>query len=157
MRPRKAEHVEIGPLAKLWYDGWQDAHAELLPAELARHRTLESFRRRISAELRSVRVVGPVGEPAGLCMVRDDEIYQLYVAADSRGSGLAGTLLTDGEKRIALEGFGTAWLACAIGNRRAARFYEKSGWSQEGITTIEVDTPDGLFPLEVWRYEKALI
>ena len=37
---RGAEEAEIGYLAKLWSDGWQDAHAQILPAELTRIRTL---------------------------------------------------------------------------------------------------------------------
>ena len=31
---RTAHFDEIEPLAKLWYDGWQDAHADILPVEL---------------------------------------------------------------------------------------------------------------------------
>lgn len=53
----------------------------------------------------------------------------------------AAALIGDAEARLAERGVETAWLACAIGNHRAARFYEKSA---------------GIFPLEVWRYEKRL-
>jgi len=49
-----------------------------------------------------------------------------------------------------------AWLACAIGNERAARFYEKCGWRRVGKMINPLDTPDGVLPLEVWRYEKRL-
>jgi hypothetical protein len=42
---RTAQEAEIDPLAKLWYDGWQDAHAQILPAQLTRLRTLETFER----------------------------------------------------------------------------------------------------------------
>ena len=52
------------------------------------------------------------------------------------------------------EGYDTAWLACAIGNDRAARFYEKSGWHIARTFVSELPVPDGIFPLEVWRYEK---
>ena len=38
MDVRAAEEAEIDHLAKVWYDGWQDAHAEIVPAELARLR-----------------------------------------------------------------------------------------------------------------------
>jgi len=50
----------------------------------------------------------------------------------------------------------TAWLTCAIGNMRAARFYEKCGWQRVGTMINPLDTTAGIFPLEVWRYEKQL-
>ncbi len=154
MEVRVAEEAEVEYLANLWYDGWQDAHRHILPAELARHRTLESFRLRLQTSLPDVRVVGPVGQPLGMCMVKDDELYQLYVSANARGTGVAAALLSDAEARLRAKGVETAWLACAIGNERAAKFYEKNGWRRIGHRVIQLDTPDGLFPLEVWRYEK---
>ncbi|WP_211306244.1 GNAT family N-acetyltransferase [Fulvimonas soli] len=143
-------------MAGIWHDGWQDAHARLLPAELARHRTLESFRHRLQEDLANLRVAGPPGQPLGFCIVKDDELYQLYVAAGARGSGVAAELLADAEERLRALGVRTAWLACAIGNERAARFYEKRGWHRVGNRIIRLPTPDGFFPLEVWRHEKDL-
>jgi ribosomal protein S18 acetylase RimI-like enzyme len=156
MDVRAAEEAEINQLAKLWYDGWQDAHAHLLPAELARLRTVESFRDRLRAALPTVRVVGPSGAPAGFCMVKGTELYQLYVSAESRGSGIAAALIAEAEARLSTSGVETAWLACAIGNERAARFYEKCGWHRVGTMVNPLETPTGTFPLEVWRYEKSL-
>jgi ribosomal protein S18 acetylase RimI-like enzyme len=153
---RAAEPAEIDRLAQLWFDGWQDAHLELLPAALRRFRTLESFRERLHTALPDVRVVGPMGEPAGFSIVKGDELYQLYVSASARGTGVASALIADAEARIAQSGIATAWLACAIGNQRAARFYEKHGWRRIGTIVSHLDTPDGVFPLEVWRYEKHL-
>jgi hypothetical protein len=49
MDVRAADVLEIGHLASLWYDGWQDAHAAILPAELKRLRTRESFRHRLNS------------------------------------------------------------------------------------------------------------
>jgi ribosomal protein S18 acetylase RimI-like enzyme len=154
---RGAEETEIDHLAGIWYDAWQDAHAEILPATLTRLRTLESFRDRLHAALPRVRVVGPVGEPLGFCIVKDDELYQLFVAAKARGSGVAAALITDAEARLVEAGVETAWLACAIGNDRAARFYEKRGWRRTGVVVNQLETSDGIFPLEVWRYEKPLV
>jgi GNAT superfamily N-acetyltransferase len=153
---RQAQEAEIDHLARLWHDGWQDAHARIVPAALARHRTLESFRRRLGEQLAQTRVAGPVGRAAGFCMIKRDELHQLYVSKEARGTGIAAALLVDGEVRIAAAGVATSWLACAIGNDRAARFYEKSGWIRAGPMINELPTPDGIFRLEVWRYEKRL-
>ncbi|HEX2996374.1 MAG TPA: GNAT family N-acetyltransferase [Anaerolineales bacterium] len=154
MEIRQADISEVDVLAKLWYDGWQDAHTQILPAELARLRTLHSFGDRLLASLADVRVAGPQGMPVGLCIVKGDELNQLYVSAGARGTGVAARLLADGEARIRANGVKQAWLACAIGNERAARFYEKNGWQRVGNEVIQLETPRGLFALEVWRYEK---
>ena len=156
MDVRAAKETEIDHLAKLWYDGWQDAHAEILPKELARIRTLESFSERIQSSLANVRVVGPLGAPVGFCLIKGDELYQLYVAAQSRGAGVAAALIGDAEARLSESGIETAWLACAIGNERAARFYEKCGWRRAGIMVNRLETSNGEFLLDVWRYEKSL-
>ena len=156
MDVRNAEHRELDHLARLWYDGWRDGHAQIVPAELTRLRTLESFRDRLEAALPTVRVIGPPGAPLGFCMVKEDELYQLFVAAPARGSGMAAALIADGEARLAASGVGTAWLACAIGNHRAARFYERCEWRRVGTMVNNLTTLAGIFPLEVWRYEKRL-
>jgi len=156
MNVRAAEAAEIDHLAQVWYESWHDAHASLVPEDLTRLRTLESFRHRIQEALPTVRVVGPPGAPVGFCIVKDAELYQLFVSVQSRGSGVAAALLTDGEARLSASGVHTAWLACAIGNDRAARFYEKHGWRRVGNMINRLDTPSGEFLLDVWRYEKPL-
>jgi ribosomal protein S18 acetylase RimI-like enzyme len=156
MDVRAAKDAEIDPLARLWYDGWQDAHATIVPEELTRLRTLESFRQRIQDALPTVRVVGPHGAPVGFCIVKDAELYQLFVSAGARGSGVAAALMADAEARLVASGVETAWLACAIGNARAARFYEKQGWCRVGTMVNRLDTPSGEYLLDVWRYEKNL-
>lgn len=156
MDVRAAEDVEIDLLTKLWYDGWHEAHAPLVPAELTRLRTLDSFRERLQAGLPDVGVVGPRGEPVGFYMVKGSELYQLFVSPQSRGSGVAAALIADAEVRLSKKGVDTAWLSCAIGNERAARFYEKCGWHRVGTMINPLETSKGKFLLEVWRYEKHL-
>ena len=156
MEVRNAEETELDHLAKLWLASWRDAHADLVPAELVRLRTLDSFRDRLAAAIQDVRVVGPVGEPLGFCVVKGDELYQLFVAAEARGTGVAAALIADAEALLAAKGVRTGWLACAIGNDRAAKFYEKCGWHRAGKMINEAETSEGVFPLEVWRYEKTL-
>jgi ribosomal protein S18 acetylase RimI-like enzyme len=156
MDVRAAEAAEIDPVAMVWYEGWHEAHATIVPAELTRVRTLESFRQRIQEALRDVRVVGPPGAPVGFYIVKGAELYQLFVSAGSRGSGVAAALIADAEAGLSASGVETAWLACAIGNARAARFYEKHGWCRVGTMINRLDTLSGEYLLEVWRYEKAL-
>ena len=156
MRVRAAEATEIDQLAKVWFDGWHEAHARIVPVELTRVRTLPSFRDRLQAALPDTRTVGDVRAPLGFCVVKGDEVYQLFVAKEARGTGVATALLADAEARLSANGVATAWLACAIGDDRAARFYEKSGWRRAGTVVNLAETSVGAFALDVWRYEKTL-
>jgi GNAT superfamily N-acetyltransferase len=156
MIARPADPSETGVLTRLWYDGWQDGHAAIVPAALARARTYENFAERMSAALADVRVIGPQGAPSGFAMLKGDELYQFYVSSAARGTGVAAALMVDAEAQLSMRGVETAWLACAVGNARAAKFYEKSGWYLARTMTSHLDTVDGPFDLEVWRYEKLL-
>lgn len=156
MNMRPAESDDLDPLATLWHSAWHETHAHLMPAELTRLRTLASFRDRLDAARSDIRVVGPAGAPTAFCIVKDDELYQLFAAPAARGTGAAAALVADAEARLAAAGVHNAWLACAIGNARAARFYEKCGWHNTGTFTDLVETSNGPFALDVWRYEKVL-
>ena len=157
MKVRAAHESELDQLAQVWFDGWHEAHAHIVPAALTRVRTLPSFRDRLQASLPYTRTVGAIREPLGFCVVKDDEVYQLFVSKQARGTGVAAALLADAESRLAANGVAIAWLACAIGNDRAARFYEKSGWRRAGTIVNLAETSAGPFALDVWRYEKLLI
>lgn len=156
MQVRFADAAEIDHLARLWHDVWHETHAPLQPPELTRLRTLESFHERLQAALPDIRVAGPLGAPVGFCVLKGEELYQLFVSPEARGSGVAAALIADAEARLAARGVETAWLVCAIDNERAARFYEKSGWHLAGTVVNPAETSSGPFPLEVWRYEKRL-
>lgn len=153
---RDAEVSEIASLARLWFDGWQDAHAQIVPAELAKARTLQAFEQRLRAAPSGVRVAVIAGAPSAFYLLKGAELYQFYVSSNARGSGIAAVLMGDAERQLRESDVLTAWLACAIGNDRAARFYEKCGWSRIGTVIDDVEVPGGTFPLKVWRYEKSL-
>jgi GNAT superfamily N-acetyltransferase len=154
--PRAADARDLDALARLWFDGWQDGHAGIVPQEVADDRTLDSFRGRLVENLEAVRTVGAPAAPLGFSLIRSDELYQFYVDRAARGSGVATMLMEDAEARLRSAGVGTAWLACAIGNARAARFYEKHGWKRVEVATIALSLRTGEFPIDVWRYEKVL-
>jgi len=156
MQIRDAVADEVDALARLWHDAWHEAHARIVPPQLTGIRTLQDFTTRLREALDRTRVAGATGRPDGFCIVKGDELDHLFVAAHARGTGTAAALLADAESRLAAEGVELAWLACAIGNERAARFYEKSGWRRACVFVHRPQTPDGKLEIETWRYEKRL-
>lgn len=72
-----------------------------------------------------------------------------------RGPGTPAALIADAERVLRERGVTTAWLACAIGSDRAARFYEKSGWQRAATTTYSAETTDGQVSVDVSPYEKT--
>lgn len=150
--PTEAQADEI---AGIWASGWHEAHADLVPGRLLELRTRKSFLERTRKGLSRTRVASDGTDVLGFCMVKENELFQLYVSPQARGTGVAQTLIEDAENRIRNEGHDMAWLACAIGNKRAVRFYEKSGWICAGRTVVNLNTSGGAFPLEVWRYENS--
>lgn len=150
---RGATPGDLDALATLWCEGWRDAHADLLPEALIGLRTLERFRARLEAHARDLRVAVRHGAVAGFTLILGEELNQFYVARDARGSDVAAVLMADALTRFARAGVRQAWLACAIGNGRAARFYEKHDWRSVGVRTVDIVADEGVIPLDVWRYE----
>ena len=104
MKVRSADERDLDQLALVWFDGWHEAHAQIVPPELTRLRTVDSFRDRLRAALPDVRVVDASGAPVGFSVLKGDELYQLFVSAHARGSGVAGALIADAELRLRANG-----------------------------------------------------
>lgn len=151
-----ASEEQAKQICAIWEAGWHEAHANIVPAGLRELRTASNFFDRTIANLANTRIASDGTKVLGFCMVKENELYQMYVWRSARGTGVAQALINDAEERIRLAGHNTAWLACAIGNDRAGRFYEKSGWNNTGPRTVNLSTSDGAFPLEVSRFEKLL-
>lgn len=153
---RAARVEDIPALASLWTDGWHAAHAAIVPAGLTALRTYDSFSVRLARDLSVCRVGEMDGTIVGFHIIKNAEVYQFYVGANAQGTSFAAKLMADAEEGLRRAGERDAWLACSIGNARAAAFYAKAGWSNVGTETLDLDTSAGAFPLTVWRFEKLL-
>ena len=153
LRPAQPDDVEA--IAVLWHAGWRDGHIGHVPADLHRHRRLADFRDRVPPRLPATTVGMRGARLVGFVTVREDEVEQVYVAGSARGTGVADALLTAAERAVA-ERFDTAWLAVAVGNTRARRFYARSGWHD--VAALNYPAEAGATPVTVAcrRYEKRV-
>ena len=149
----KAVAADVPAIAALWHEGWHQGHAAIAPAALVRTRDLPEFLARTKAHLPQTTVLRGENGIVGFHMIEDDEIYQFYVDAAFRGQGVAARLMAHAEKALAGR---RAWLACSVGNDRAAGFYAKAGWSNAGEVVYPVETASGPQDVTVWRFEKDL-
>lgn len=142
--------------AEIWLEGWHAGHKGVVPEALAKLRTYDSFLSRLQDHAPQTVIALDKDRALGLCILQKDELYQLFVGPDGRGKGVAQLLMSDAITRLRQAGNNSAWLDCAVGNLRAARFYEKSGWRNSGTQMTNLDTSDGAFPLEIWRFVRDL-
>jgi len=153
---RRATPADAPAVAEIWRTGWHDAHLGNVPDELVAVRTDESFDARATDRVAetSVAVVG--ADVAGFVMVAGDEVEQVYVSRDHRGTGIADLLLDSAERQVAANSHPVAWLAVATGNARARRFYEKRGWIDNGEFAYPAQGPDGPIDVPCHRYTKVV-
>ena len=154
LRPATADDAPA--IARIWYFGWRDGHLGHVADELVALRTWESFDQRAAARVADTVVATVDGAVAGFIMVVGDEVEQVYVAGEHRGTGLAAALLTEAERLVAANGHDRAWLAVAPGNARARRFYERRGWIDEGLFDYPAATADGPMAVPCRRYVKRV-
>ena len=153
---RPAEARDADAVGEVWSTSWRDGHIGHVPDALVVVRTDESFRRRAESRVPDTTLAEVAGEVAGFVMVADDELEQVYVAADHRGTSVAARLMEAGESMVAGRGFAVAWLAVVDGNARARRFYERCGWSNAGPLEYVVEDRGTVLEVPTLRYEKHL-
>ena len=153
LRPATEQDVEA--IADVWHQGWVDGHVGHVPAALNPHRTLEHFRRRVPPRIPSTTVAVAGTQVVGFVNVHDDEVEQLFVAREARGTGVAAALLRHAEAAIARRA-DVAWLAVANGNARARRFYERQGWADVAAIDYQAEIEGGTIPVPCRRYERVV-
>ena len=136
----EADHAAV---AALWHDAWHDGHGAILPADIVAMRTPATFADRLESLAADSFVAEQDGTISGFFCLLQNEIDQLYVAANARGSGLAQRLIENAEDELAARGVVTAILQCSAGNLRAYRFYSRQGWTDTGVETLPLWMPEG--------------
>ena len=154
LRPARLDDSKA--VAKIWYDGWRDGHLGHVPDDLIAARTQESFVLRASQRVSDTVVAIVDDAVTGFVMVVDDEVEQVYVSTHHRGTGVAAVLLAEAERRVVVNGHERAWLAVVAGNARARRFYERNGWTDEGVFDYPAYSAAGPVPVPSHRYVKRV-
>ena len=152
---RAASFADADAIAALWHLGWIDGHLGHVPEALHAHRRLVDFQQRVPPRIPTTTVATLGTEVVGFATLHDDELEQLYVAASARGGGVAAALIRHAERAIA-ERYSTAWLAVAVGNARARRFYARQGWSDVAALDYPAETAAGPVIVLCRRYEKVV-
>jgi GNAT superfamily N-acetyltransferase len=154
---RPARQEDAPAVAEIWRTGWRDGHLGHVPDELLAARTDHSFDVRALERTGDTVVAVVDGAVAGFVMVVGDEVEQVYVAPAHRGTAVAAALLAEAERLVGAGGHERAWLAVVAGNTRARRFYERSGWTDEGPFDHMAEGPDGPIHVPAHRYVKRPI
>ena len=153
---RRAAPADVQLVARIWQRGWDDGHVGHVPPALLPYRQPEHFEERTPQRIPTMWVAQSGGQVVGFVVVKDDEVEQLFVERDARGTGVAALLLHKGEEEIRRAGYTRAWLAVVAGNARARAFYARCGWRDCGPFTYNAETTAGLFPVPSHRYEIEL-
>ena len=153
---RKATGEDVEKVARIWHTGWADGHIGHVPPELVPHRQLQQFVSRARDRVAATWVVESHGQTVGFVVVKGDEVEQLYVDRNARGTGAAAMLLRKAEAEIRSAGHRRAWLAVVPGNQRARSFYARLGWRDSGPLSYQAETEAGPISVPSRRYEIAL-
>lgn len=154
---RPAEESDAEAIGRVWHRAWADGHEGHVPDGLLAHRRPEHFAARAAERVpHSWVATGDDGAVVGFVTVEGDELEQIFVAAEARGTDVARSLLATGVEAIGAAGHGVAWLAVVEGNARARAFYEREGWADAGDLAYQAGTDDGPLTVPCRRYERPV-
>lgn len=174
---RPASPRDAAAIARVHIAAWRAAYAHIMSADYLRamdhERWTGGWLRNLTepAEPRPTTVVGllygtvqgfaTTGPRRGDGRVESEptpsatgELWVLNLHPDAFGSGLASELHADALERLVASGHASAVLWVARDNPRARRFYEREGWTPEGLEKSE---EIGGAPVVEVRYRRALL
>lgn len=119
--PEVLDRMDVDHEAQRRHDLWDEYHADPRSAELL-------------AEVDGA-VVGwsAVGPSIDADLPDDGQLYAIYALPRYWSAGIGHALMTDAEARLRRAGFERAHLWVLEGNDRAASFYERHGWREDGV------------------------
>ena len=156
---RPATLQDADDVARCWAAAYPDQMGvDVLEPDFLAERTLEGFQRRVPERISNTLVAcDESGAVVGFCVSAHDEIEQLFVAAQPRGTGVAAMLLRRAEQQLHAQGTVPAHLFILPQNARAQRFYERCGWMWQHACAHDVQISGGrTYSLQVCRLEKVL-
>lgn len=151
---REATVADAEGIARVHVAMWQHAYRGQMPDALLDSLSVE---RRLASRVqvltepapKSHSLVAVDGEAIlGFCDVgasreegageEEGELYAIYVAPDVMGKGIGSALIDEGVYRLRAEGFTHATLWVLETNTPSRRFYERKGWSADGVSKTEM-------------------
>lgn len=146
---------DVSDIAALYHSVWHETHAQFMPDEERALRTLAFFEKRMRTLLPATLVEEQDGRIVAFSSWKGSLLGQIYVASSHRGTGVALRLLAATEHAMASEGVHEAQLHCVVGNGRARRFYERTGWRHDGEILEEMAGATGQNGVPFWRLVKV--
>ncbi|SFS16104.1 Ribosomal protein S18 acetylase RimI [Microbacterium sp. cf046] len=146
---RVATRDDTRAIATVRIESWRAGYDGLIAREVLDRMDVEHEARRrgelwdqYHSDPRSVELLAEVdGDLAGWAAVGpsidedlpdDGQVYAIYALPRFWSAGVGHALMTDAETRLVAAGFDRAHLWVLEGNERAAAFYERHGWREDG-------------------------
>lgn len=141
MELRLAVPADALAVARIHCRAWQTGYRGLLPAAYldglrAEDRAARYTFDRLEGPRTTVAVDGDA--IVGFATIHGAELSALHVDPDMWGRGIGRALIARARGDLAAAGVTEAHLWVLSGNARAARFYERDGWTSDGTRRSDV-------------------
>lgn len=132
----KADNVRIAPLGSadldsvsaLYHTLWHETQAPYQDMRVANSCDLAFFKSRLECWRKNTLVASVNSELAGFASWEGPNLEALYIAPQSRSSGLGAKLLGAAESEMRKGSESELSLNCVCANIAGRRFYERHGW-----------------------------